>query len=174
MSLSSINTFRERDLRRDGYKEWAVEEGKTVKKMTMLRAEIFRFFGFVFVCFIRVGFAAVIFQNPNELLEDINYDFIIAGGEPEWFRLINVPKRADIKNGLIGGTGGGVIASRLAQNPNVNVLVIEAGPSYVISLLFIPHVNKTSIPLVMKMYSKLAYLVWTTSFQGLVSTGTSL
>jgi len=34
----------------------------------------------------------------------------------------------------LGGTGGGVVAARLAENPRWNILVIEAGPSYVIMI----------------------------------------
>lgn len=30
-----------------------------------------------------------------------------------------------------GGTAGNVVAGRLAENPNVSILVIEAGPGYV-------------------------------------------
>jgi choline dehydrogenase-like flavoprotein len=38
-----------------------------------------------------------------------------------------------------GGTAGNVVAGRLAENPKVSVLVIEAGAGYVLTLL-------TSIP----------------------------
>jgi choline dehydrogenase len=30
-----------------------------------------------------------------------------------------------------GGTAGNVVAGRLAENPNVSILVVEAGPGYV-------------------------------------------
>ncbi|KXN87046.1 Glucose dehydrogenase [FAD, quinone] [Leucoagaricus sp. SymC.cos] len=57
---------------------------------------------------VQCAFAAVFFQNPDDLPKNINYDFIIAGG----------------------GTGGGVVAGRLAENPSWKILVIEAGPSH--------------------------------------------
>ena len=44
----------------------------------------------------------------------------------------------------LGGTGGGVVAARLAENPRWNILVIEAGPSYVI--MIDPHRQKLMIP----------------------------
>ncbi|KAJ3563653.1 hypothetical protein NP233_g8801 [Leucocoprinus birnbaumii] len=50
---------------------------------------------------------ADVFQSMDDLPEGVNYDFIIAGG----------------------GTGGSLVATRLAQNPNWKVLVIEAGIS---------------------------------------------
>ncbi|KAF5349532.1 hypothetical protein D9756_008789 [Leucocoprinus leucothites] len=50
---------------------------------------------------------AVFFQGVDEFPQDVEYDFIIAGG----------------------GTAGGVVAGRLAENPNWRILVIEGGPS---------------------------------------------
>ncbi|KXN87045.1 Glucose dehydrogenase [FAD, quinone] [Leucoagaricus sp. SymC.cos] len=57
---------------------------------------------------LRSTLAAVFFQSPDDLPQDIDYDFIIVGG----------------------GTGGGVVAGRLAENPDWKILAIEAGPSH--------------------------------------------
>lgn len=56
---------------------------------------------------IHAAFGAVLFQTPEDLPRDTDYDFIIAGG----------------------GTAGGVVAARLAENKHWKVLVIEAGRS---------------------------------------------
>lgn len=56
---------------------------------------------------IRSAFGALLVQSADDLPPGIDYDFIVAGG----------------------GTAGGVVASRLAENPEWNILVIEAGPS---------------------------------------------
>ncbi|KXN87042.1 Pyridoxine 4-oxidase [Leucoagaricus sp. SymC.cos] len=56
---------------------------------------------------IQTTYSAVFFQNAAHLPQDAEYDFIIAGG----------------------GTGGGVVAARLAENPNWKILVVEAGRS---------------------------------------------
>jgi GMC oxidoreductase len=59
-------------------------------------------------------------MSPSIAME---YDFIVVGGK--------LPT-SDLKNCadailIIGGTAGNVVAGRLAENPKVTVLVIEAG-----------------------------------------------
>ncbi|KAJ3553555.1 hypothetical protein NP233_g12615 [Leucocoprinus birnbaumii] len=61
----------------------------------------------VLLASIRLALGVVFFESVDELPRNLEYDFIIAGG----------------------GTGGGTVAGRLAENPNWKILVIEAGPS---------------------------------------------
>ncbi|KXN84306.1 Oxygen-dependent choline dehydrogenase [Leucoagaricus sp. SymC.cos] len=56
---------------------------------------------------IQASLGAVFFSSADALPQNVTYDFIIAGG----------------------GTGGSVVASRLAANPKWKILVIEAGIS---------------------------------------------
>ncbi|KAF5360407.1 hypothetical protein D9756_004427 [Leucocoprinus leucothites] len=56
---------------------------------------------------LQVSRGRVVFQNVEDLPQDIQYDFIVAGG----------------------GTGGSLVATRLAENTNWKILVIEAGGS---------------------------------------------
>nr|Q0R4L2.1 RecName: Full=Pyranose dehydrogenase 3; Short=PDH 3; AltName: Full=Pyranose:quinone oxidoreductase 3; Flags: Precursor [Leucoagaricus meleagris]AAZ94874.1 pyranose dehydrogenase [Leucoagaricus meleagris]AAZ94875.1 pyranose dehydrogenase [Leucoagaricus meleagris] len=55
----------------------------------------------------QITYGAITYQHPDDLPSDVDYDFIVAGG----------------------GTAGLVVASRLSENPDWNILVIEAGPS---------------------------------------------
>ena len=50
---------------------------------------------------------AVLFSSVDALPDNVHYDFIVAGG----------------------GTGGSLVATRLAENPKWKILVIEAGKS---------------------------------------------
>ena len=55
------------------------------------------------------------------------FDFVIIGGNFPTLHSDQV--RSNISN--TGGTAGNALANRLTENPLFNVLVLEAGPSYV-------------------------------------------
>jgi choline dehydrogenase len=72
----------------------------------------------------QTSFGATLFQSAHELPSGIDYDFIITGGNLAFFAVRPIDSLI-----AAGGTGGLVVASRLAENPKFKVLIIEAGPS---------------------------------------------
>jgi len=72
---------------------------------------------------IQTVFGALLVQSVDDLPRGVDYDFIITGGKE------NFGFKCAVSESYTGGTGGGVVASRLAENPNWKILVIEAGPS---------------------------------------------
>jgi len=72
---------------------------------------------------IQTVFGALLVQSVDDLPRGVDYDFIITGGKE------NFEFKCAVSESYTGGTGGGVVASRLAENPNWKILVIEAGPS---------------------------------------------
>lgn len=68
-----------------------------------------------------------IFTDPSQL-KTATYDFIVVGGQ--WLSFMY---RTHINFFVTAGAGGGVVASRLSENPAFKVLLIEAGPTYAAS-----------------------------------------
>ncbi len=59
----------------------------------------------------------------------LSWDFIIVGGVN--FSLTTFSMGTNTIYERTGGTAGSVLASRLTENPKINALVIEAGPTCV-------------------------------------------
>ncbi len=55
---------------------------------------------------------AVLLSNPADLPARKQYDYLVVGAGP----------------------GGSTVANRLSEDPHINVLLIEAGPRYVVVL----------------------------------------
>jgi hypothetical protein len=52
----------------------------------------------------------------------VEFDFVVVGGE------LLSPSLNSYMNAKVGGTAGSVVANRLSENPEFQVLVVEAGP----------------------------------------------
>ena len=59
-------------------------------------------------------------------VQEKNFDFMIIGGKP--LKQSFTKKNNDKVWKIQGGTAGNTVAGRLAENPSVSVLVVEAGP----------------------------------------------
>jgi len=68
-----------------------------------------------------------LYEHFDEVPKHSSFDFIIIGGDFSKLDLNEI--RSDIHDP--GSTTGNALANRLTENPLFNVLVLEAGPSYV-------------------------------------------
>lgn len=62
---------------------------------------------------------AALFTNPSQLPTNKKYDYVVVGSGP----------------------GGSTVASRLSENSNVNVLLIESGGRYAVA--FVSHAQSS-------------------------------
>lgn len=72
---------------------------------------------------------AKFFQHPDDFSPTVDYDFVVAGGKHIQNSTLQIVHLTLL---YLGGTAGLVVATRLGENPKWKILIIEAGPSYVL------------------------------------------
>ena len=98
-----------------------------LRSVTMIRGTVLAF---------AVSIASVLgalYQEPTQEVLNSTYDFIIVGGTSCSRRLPNdklIQVFCDI-----AGAGGAVMASRLSEDPDMRILLIEAGGRYIVILM---------------------------------------
>jgi hypothetical protein len=93
---------------------------------------------------------ATLYEAFNHLPTS-NFDFIIVGGVDAFFFSFCHGAHTEVDFDFAAGAAGSVIANRLTEDPSISVLLLEAGPSWVVLL---PQLNPLVIDHISGLYQK--------------------